>query len=225
MATGNMGFSVGKQLMRYFMPLVLLGLPFSPAGLAQDVGLAGLMSTKALLMIDGGEPQAVRVGETLDGVKLLAIQNDQAIVEIGGKKRPLRIGQHAVGSVAADGMGKIVLTANEQGHFYANGSVNGTAIRFMVDTGATLISLGLSDAKRLGLDFNKGQKALSNTANGQAVVSRVQLDLVRIGDVTLRNVDAVIHQTDMPIALLGMSFLSRMEMNNDGNTMTLKKRF
>ena len=57
------------------------------------------------------------------------------------------------------------------------------------------------------------------------MVSKVQLDTVRVGDVTLHNVDALIHQTEMPIALLGMSFLNRMEMQRDGSTMTLKKRF
>ena len=88
-----------------------------------------------------------------------------------------------------------------------------------------MISLGAADARRIGLDFNRGQKAVSQTANGQAVVSKIQLDTVRIGDVTLHNVDALIHQNDMPMALLGMSFLNRMEMQRDGSTMTLKKRF
>lgn len=88
-----------------------------------------------------------------------------------------------------------------------------------------MISLGASDARRMGLDFNRGLKGVSQTANGQAAVSKIQLDTVRIGDVTLHNVDALIHQSEMPIALLGMSFLNRMEMQRDGNTMTLKKRF
>jgi aspartyl protease family protein len=66
---------------------------------------------------------------------------------------------------------------------------------------------------------------MTQTANGQTMVSKVKLDTVRIGDVTLHNVDALIHQTEMPTALLGMSFLNRMEMQRDGNTMTLRKRF
>ena len=66
--------------------------------MAQEVGLAGIMGSKAMLMINGGEPQAVPVGQTLDGVKVLSVQGDQAVIEIGGKKRPLRVGQHAIGS-------------------------------------------------------------------------------------------------------------------------------
>ncbi len=192
---------------------------------AQDVGLAGVMGSKALLMIDGGEPQAVAVGQSLAGVKVISVQGDQAVVEIGGRKRPLRVGQHAIGAAPADGSGTIVMTADNQGHFYATGSVNGAAVRFLVDTGATMVSLGASDARRIGLDFNRGQKGMTQTANGQTMVSKVKLDTVRIGDVTLHNVDALIHQTEMPMALLGMSFLNRMEMQRDGSTMTLRKRF
>ena len=211
--------------MRHCTALALmLGLIAGGAG-AQDVGLAGIVGSKAMLMINGGEPQSVAVGQSLDGVKVLSVQGDQVVVEIGGKKRPLRVGQHAIGAAAADGSGKVIMTADNQGHFYTTGTVNGVSVRFLVDTGATMISLGANDARRIGLDFNRGQKGMTQTANGQSVVSKIQLDSVRIGDVTLHNVDALIHQTEMPMALLGMSFLNRMEMQRDGSTRTLRKRF
>lgn len=225
MATGFIAARMSGLAKRHFTHfLVLLSLsPFTAE--AQDVGLAGILGSKAMLVFNGGEPQTVRVGETVDGVKVLAVQGEQVIVEIGGKKRPLHVGQHAVGAPAADGSGKITMTADAQGHFFTTGNINGTSVRFLVDTGASMISLGATDARRIGLDFNRGQKGLSNTANGQAVVSKIQLDTVRIGDITLHNVDALIHQNEMPMALLGMSFLNRMEMQRDGSTMTLKKRF
>lgn len=211
-------------MIHFTLALLAAGL-FPVLAAAQEVGLAGIMGSKAMLMVNGGEPQAVAIGQSLDGVKLLSVQGDQVIIEVGGKKRPLRVGQHAIGISNGDGSGKIIMTADGQGHFYATGTINGTSVRFMVDTGATMISLGATDAKRIGLDFNRGQKVLSQTANGQTVVSKLQLDTVRLGDITLHGVDAVIHQNEMPIALLGMSFLNRMEMQRDGSTMTLKKRF
>ncbi|PKO39055.1 MAG: TIGR02281 family clan AA aspartic protease [Betaproteobacteria bacterium HGW-Betaproteobacteria-6] len=209
----------------YFTLLVFLVAMLPTLSIAQDVGLAGIMGSKALLMINGGEPQAVPVGKTIDGIKLLSVQGDQVIIEVGGRKRPLRVGQHAIGVSTGDGSDKIVMTADSRGHFYTTGTINGTSVRFIVDTGASMISLGATDARRIGLDFNRGQKALTNTANGQVVVSKMQVDTVRIGGVTMHNVDALIHQNDLPIALLGMSFLNRMEMQRDGSTMTLKKRF
>ncbi len=103
--------------MRYFTPIVLaLGLVSGSAG-AQEVGLAGILGSRALLVVNGGEPQAVAVGQSLAGVKVISVQGGQAVVEVGGKKRPLRIGQHAIGSVDAEGGGKIVMTADNQGHF------------------------------------------------------------------------------------------------------------
>ncbi|QKV57356.1 MAG: TIGR02281 family clan AA aspartic protease [Dechloromonas sp.] len=203
---------------------LLVGL-VSGGAAAQDVGLAGVMGSKAMLMINGGEPQSVAIGQTLGGVKVVAVQGDQVVVEVGGKKRPLRVGQHAIGTASGDGSGKVTLNADGQGHFYTTGTINGTSVRFIVDTGATMVSLGASDARRIGLDPSRGVKGMSNTANGQAAVTKVQLDTVRVGDITLHNVDALIHQNEMPMALLGMSFLNRMEMQRDGSTMTLKRRF
>jgi aspartyl protease family protein len=223
MATGFMGRRSGKGL-RHSTTLVAFACVLAPA-LAQEVGLAGVMGSKAVLTINGGEPRATPVGQSVDGVKVISVQGDQAVVEIGGRKRALRVGQHAIGAGSGDGGGKVTLTADGQGHFFTTGSVNGATVRFMVDTGATMISLSASDARRIGLDPSRGEKGLTNTANGQAVVTKVKLDTVRVGDVTVNNVDALIHQTEMPFALLGMSFLNRMEMQRDGSTMTLKKRF
>ncbi len=224
MATGRM---VSKMVngMSFHITLLVCLCTFSCAASALDVGLAGIMGSKAMLMINGGEPRAVAVGQSIDGVRLISVAGDQVVVEVDGKKRPLRVGQHAVGNASADGSGKVILTADGQGHFVTNGTVNGTSVKFLVDTGATLISLGASDARRIGIDASKGQRGITNTANGQAQVSKVKLDTVRVGDVTLHNVDALVHQNDLPVALLGMSFLNRMEMQRDGGTMTLKKQY
>ena len=64
-----------------------------------------------------------------------------------------------------------------------------------------------------------------STANGVVPAYRVKLDEVRLGDISLNNVDGVVTIGSQPIVLLGMSFLNRMEMKRDGETMTLKKRF
>lgn len=194
---------------------------------AADVSLGGLYSGKALLVIDGGRPQAIRVGETSpEGVKVVAIEGDSAYIEVSGQKQKLTVGQQAV-SVGGDATASpmISLTADPAGHFRTVGTINGVPTRFLVDTGATLISLGKSDAIRANVDFEKGTPAMSMTANGPVRVWRVKLNSVRVGDVILNQVDASVHERDLPVALLGMSFLNRMEMKRDGTTMTLKKRF
>ncbi|MEI7612846.1 MAG: TIGR02281 family clan AA aspartic protease [Betaproteobacteria bacterium] len=193
---------------------------------AADVGLAGLFPGKVLLTINGGAPRIVAVGvKTDEGVKVLSVEGDTATLEVDGKKRILRVGQNVAAQPSGSGPAKVVLTADSAGHFLTTGNINGASVRFIVDTGASMISLGASDASRIGIDASKGQKGIANTANGQTVVTRVKLDSVRVGEIVLNNVDALVHQQDMPVVLLGMSFLNRMEMQRDGDSMTLKKRY
>jgi aspartyl protease family protein len=98
-------------------------------------------------------------------------------------------------------------------------------MRFIVDTGATFVSLGRSDALKAGIDITKGEPAMMQTANGIVRAWKVRLDTVRVGDVTLRNIEGIVHGNDMPIALLGMSFLNRMEMRRDGTILQLRQRY
>jgi aspartyl protease family protein len=129
-------------------------------------------------------------------------------------------------AVAGNSDSSVMLSADGLGHFATNGQVNGLPMRFAVDTGATFISLPAREASRLGIDYRAGQKAVMETANGDAFAYRVKLDTVRVGDVTVNNVDAVVMEGDsLPVALLGMSFLNRMDMHRDGQIMTLTKRY
>ena len=214
---------VGGRLLR--LSLICLGL-IAATAYGADVGLAGLFPGKALLTIDGGPPRIVPVGvKTAEGVKVLSIEGETATLEIDGNKRVLRVGQNVASQGSGAGPAKVVLTADGGGHFLTTGNINGTSVKFLVDTGASNVSLGASDARRIGIDISKGQQGFVNTANGQASVTLVKLDTVRVGEIVLNNVDALVHQQDMPFALLGMSFLNRMEMQRNGETMTLKKRY
>ena len=196
------------------------------AALATDVGLAGLFPGKALLTIDGGAPRIVVIGaRTAEGVKVLAVDRDTASIEVDGQKRVLRVGQNVVSKPSESGPTNVILTADSSGHFLTTGSINGTTVRFLVDTGASMISIGASDARRIGIDPSKGQLGYTQTANGVTQVSRVKLNTVKVGDIVANNVDASVHQHDLPIVLLGMSFLNRMEMQRNGDTMTLKKNY
>ena len=205
--------------------LLCLGL-VAPFTEATEVGLAGLFSGKALLTINGGPPRIVALGSTTDeGVKVLAIEGDHATLQVDGKKRVLRVGQNVASQASGGGPATAVLTADGKGHFMTSGNINGASVRFIVDTGASLISLGASDARRIGVDVSKGQPGRTQTANGVVGMTQVKLDTVRVGDIVLNSVDASILANDMPVVLLGMSFLNRMEMQRSGNTMTLKKRY
>jgi len=211
--------------------LLCLGLACVAGGAsAAEVSLIGVIGTKAaVLAVDGGEPKTVKVGQAWRGIKVLQVEKERARVEIDGVKRTLDLGQHyrsdPAGVGGAGDRQSVTLAADGSGHFFAEGAVNGNPMRFVVDTGATLIALPGADAQRLGLDYRKAQRGITQTANGPVAVYRLRLDRVRVGGIELHGVDSVVIEQGLPVALLGMSFLNRVEMRRDGDSMTLIRRF
>jgi aspartyl protease family protein len=212
---------------RRIFAVFFLSLPFAAA--AADVSVIGLFNGKAVLVIDAGKPRTLAAGETSpEGVKLLSATSESAVIEYRGKRQTLTPGQGTRLGAAGGGSGpaQVTLTADSRGHFIAPGAINGISVRFMVDTGATMIALSSSEARRLGVNYLAGSRSQTQTASGVVPVYRVRLDTVRLGEITANGVDAVVIEGDtLPIVLLGMSFLNRLEMRRDGVTMTLVKRY
>lgn len=204
-----------------------LGLALVAPAAATDVTVVGLASTRASVSINGGSPRWLGVGQrSAEGVLLVSVDREAATFEIDGKRRALKMNQaYVTAGSAGGGAGSVTLKADGRGHFMANAQVNGGAVRFLVDTGATLIALPAADAKRLGVNYLKGERGIAQTANGPAAAYRVKLDTVRIGDITLNNIDAMVLEGGLQVALLGMSFLNRTEMKREGETMVLTKRY
>lgn len=196
------------------------------AAAAADVAVVGLFPGKAVLVVNGAAPRTIGIGgRTPEGVRLLSIDGDSATVEIDGKRHRLGIGDQAVSQGGPEGGGAVTLTADGRGHFVTGGIVNGASVRFLVDTGATMVSLGASDAARAGVDIRRGEPVMTMTANGPAQAFKTRISSLKIGEIAVADVEALVHAHDMPVALLGMSFLNRMEMRRDGQTMTLRRRY
>lgn len=199
-----------------------------PAG-AQSVAMTGSMGSKALLVVDGSSPKPVAAGETYRGVKVVSVSGSEAVVEVGGKKLTVSMGAGPVGfkgSSGGSGAGtRIVLSSGENGHYLTSGMINGRAAQFVVDTGASVVSLGRADAERMGIRYQNGQQVMMGTANGSAIGWRVSLDSVRVQDVEVYNVEAVVMPESIGIVLLGNSFLNHFQMKREGDTLTLDKRY
>ncbi len=190
--------------------------------------LSGSMgSDKALLMIDG-QPQMLAVGASARGVTLRRLGDGEAEVVVGGQRLLLRLGaapaRLGVGAeaTAAAGDTAIVLPMGLGGHFSSAGTINGKSVNFMVDTGATSIAMSQAEANRIGLDWKRGRPGMTHTANGQVPVYSVNLTSVRVGGVEIANVAAVVLPTEMPVVLLGNSFLNRFTMRRDSDVMRLE---
>lgn len=208
---------------------------------AQGVSYAGRMGDRALLVIDG-QARTLAIGQEVQGVKLVMLDGENATVIVLGKRLPLRLGGQpasvgvpppmaalgasgAKGSAPADSGQRIVLGAGADGHFQVNGSIGGQAVRFLVDTGATAVAMSQREAERLGLNWRGGQRIAMQTANGVAPAWRIRIDRVRVGEVEVHQVDAVVSPQDLPVVLLGNSFLSRFRMQRDGDQMVLERRY
>ena len=211
--------------MRRLLALIVSASLASVAA-AQGVALSGVMGSRALLVIEG-QPQMLAVGASVRGVRLIEVRGDEARIQLNGQSVTLKVGAAPVsmGTAARAGAGsEIVMTAGSGGHFMTDGAINGRAVRFMVDTGATMVAMGQADAERLGINWRSGDRGYASTANGVITSYRVNLASVRIGDVEVNNVDASVGQTEMPFVLLGNSFLTRFQMRRDNDVMRLELR-
>ena len=207
-----------------------LALVAGAAAAQTAVALQGMLGNKALLIVDGAAPKSVAPGETHKGVKVLSTLGDQAVVEIDGKRHTLRVGEAPAsvggsGGAAASRGSKVILTAGSGGHFMTQGAINGRATQFMVDTGATSVSMSVQEADRLGVDYRKGQLGRSSTANGVVTIYQVKLSSVRIGDVEVYDVDGSVVPAPMPYILLGNSFLTRFQMTRHNDQLVLERRY
>ena len=209
--------------------LFVMLLALGPMTWAQTVGLSGMLGSKALVIVDGSAPKSVAVGESYRGVKIVSTQGEQAVVEIAGKRHTLRVGEApaSVGNGLGGGPGgtRVVLSAGSGGHFFTPGQINGRAVQLVVDTGATMVSLSIADAERVGLNYKTGQQGQVSTANGVIPAWRTRLASVRIGDVTVYDVEALVSSGSMPYVLLGNSYLARFQMTRNNDQMVLEKRY
>jgi len=219
MATGFMP----RHSSALLIPLLALACT---GALAEEVRLVGVFGDKAaVLAIDGGPPKTVRVGQRVGGITVISVEAERATIEVDGKRRVLQRGQTYSSSGASSAAQSVTLSAGAGGHFWAEGQINGGAVRFVVDTGATAVSIPASDAVRLGIDYRSGRRGTTQTAAGPTTMFVVRLASVRVGGVELNDIDGIVIEQGLNVALLGNTFLNRMEMRREGQTMTLTKRF
>lgn len=195
------------------------------AAVAASVSVVGLFKDKAIVSIDGGKPRTLSVGQVAQGVKLVAADSDSARFEVDGKRRTLGMGQSFAGAPATAERRSVSLTADARGHFAAGGSLNGYPLTFLVDTGATAIAISAAEARRVGIDYRAGEAMRVGTAAGVVPAWRVKFNTVKVGSITVHEVDGMVMETGLDVPLLGMSFLNRMEMTRNGQTMTLTQRY
>ena len=208
--------------------LVLLSLSF-PGRLSlanQHIVIHGLFRDMAVVSYEGRR-YSLSPGDTLgDEIVLISADSEEAIFEISGVEQRYTLAGH-IGSVYAPvtAAKTVTIAPDQHGMFYVNGSINRHQTRFIVDTGATLISMNKHHASRFGIDYKlTGERAMSNTAAGPHAIYIVRINSVNVGGIQLDNIAAAVHDGDFPdTVLLGNSFLNKISINRDGELLLLSK--
>ena len=193
----------------------------------EKIRINGLFKDKAILVIDGKQ-RLMRAGETSpEGVTLVEANSREAVIEVDGVRSAHKLGTQIGGGFSRPESRAVYIYPDRGNMYTVVGSINGYPVNFVVDTGATAVSMNSNQARRLGIDYAvNGKPGLSQTASGLARIYIVKLKRVKVGDIELTNVEGSVHEGDFPReVLLGMSFLGRLDMRREDGVLELRKKF
>jgi len=194
---------------------------------APDVRVVGLFKDRAVVIIEGKQ-RILRVGQTSpEGIKLVAADSESALLEFEGEEFKGMLDGRVSARTRSPATEQVQIWRNPQGMYATTGSINGLPVSLLVDTGATQVAMNAAQARRLGIDYRVvGVPAAITTASRLEPAWAVTLDSVKVGEIELRNIEGVVLDGAQPeTVLLGMSYLGRLEIRNDGRLMTLQRKY
>ena len=216
-----------KNSIVLFFSIIFL-LAIQPAFAVDKLVINGLFKDKAIVTIDGKQRVLKKGAASPEGVLLIEANSKEALIEINGQQETYTLGTQIGNKFKESKSGRKLIIAPDSGNMYnISGTINGSHVAFVVDTGATLVSMNSNIAKKLGIDYKlDGKVGQSYTASGKDKIYIVNLKKVKIGDIELHNVKGAIHEGNFPVVtLLGMSFLSKLDMKREGRIMELHKKY
>lgn len=207
-----------------FLGFLLFLLASAAEAAGPHIVVLGLMTDRAVVKIDG-QQALLKLGEVKDGVQLVSVTAQEAVLKVGGREQRFGLGVDTGGFTARSSQ-SVAITMNGNGQFITSGLINGRVVEMLVDTGANTVSMTTADAKALGVDYRRlGTPAASQTAGGVVPAWRVTLDSVKVGGIVVRNVEASVREApSLGPLLLGMSFLSQVNMTHEQNRLLLSTR-
>ncbi|WP_049721058.1 retropepsin-like aspartic protease family protein [Gilvimarinus polysaccharolyticus] len=209
----------------WLLRLVIIATAWMLSGTVAAADLSAKMLAKdtALISLDGKQ-RMLRAGQTSpEGVTLISSSRTGAEVEYDGVQYSLTLSSRIATSFVQAESIEVRLNQSSGGHYRSSGMINGQSVKFLVDTGATSVAMGVGHAERLGLDYKNGDQGVVTTANGQTHAYAVWLRSVAVGGITLSNVQAVvIANFGSQDILLGNSFLSNVDMSTDNGVLVLR---
>ena len=206
--------------------LCLLCLTVAHAEEPPDIQVLGLFKNAAVLKINGNQ-QMLRTGQrSTGGVLLKSATSVSATIEFEGKTSTLSLSKEVNSSFAEPTETTVSIQLNSRGQYMTTGSINDRPVRFLVDTGASIVAFNSKLADELGLQYRNSRELIATTASGTVASYHVVLDLVQVGNIRLQRVDAAVLEGDYPIdVLLGMTFLRRVALEERAGVLLLTAKF
>ncbi len=207
--------------------LVLCFFSTSIAVAQPNIQVNGLFKNSAAVLLVNGQQRMIKIGKTSpEGIKLLSVDTQKAVVEYEGEKITLQLTRRSSGAFKAPDKAIVRIPRGGNNHFFTPGRINNRPVNFMVDTGASAIAMNAQMAQSLGLDYKGGRRVKVDTANGVADGFYVMLNNVAVGTVTVNNVRAIVLDGDSPREiLLGNTYLSRVNMKVENEILVLEAKF
>lgn len=211
------------------MRSLMLFMLLSAAGLVQaadQVRVLALFPGKAMLDIDG-KRHTLKAGDTSpEGVQLVTASPHEALVRWNDEERVLKPGGVVSANYAKASKREVRIVRDNRGSYTTSGTINGQSVDFLVDTGASGVAMSAQQARALGIAYRlTGTPTQVGTAGGVVSGFQVVLQRVRIGELELLRVPGVVIEAETSHrVLLGMSFLTRLDMNQKDNIMVLRER-
>jgi aspartyl protease family protein len=194
---------------------------------AQRIVVEALFPDKAMVSIDGVRRLLKPDKPSPEGLRLISANSREAVIEWQGERQSYRIGSHVSASFSEPEQVTAKIVRDPSGSYTTVGSINGRTVNFLVDTGASAVAMDAAEAQRLGIAYKlEGSRIYVGTANGRAPAYEVTLDRVQVGNIVLQQVRGfVIESSGSGRVLLGMSFLNRVRMEDQGSVLLLQKQF
>jgi len=197
---------------------------------AVKIKLLAIFENKVIATVNGQRAVLIKDETGPSGVTLRSCDTwaESARIEVNGKVEDIPLGYVMSGGSTSAANGpkqRITLYSGANGFFHADGYINNTPVKFLVDTGANTVAMNAQTARRIGIDYRRGQQGVAVTASGYTPTYLVDLEEIEVGTLKLRHVEASVIEGQQPeTPLLGMSFLGNFDMKREGDQMELIQR-
>lgn len=208
--------------------LILLAVLAGQAMAEPVVRVVGLFPNAAVVNVDG-QRTLLKVGqEGPMGLQLISADSRSAVLSINGRQQRMELSRdYNQGGYSTPEKQRLIIARGRGGHYWINGSVNGSSMPFLLDTGASAVALNAVQARRLGIDFMASGKPMQvTTASGVERGWQVTLRSVKVGAIEVLGVEAIVLEGNFPAdALLGMSFLNRIGWRQEQDALVLEAKY